>query len=202
MPDAGSGRAGDAAAPAGRALALGDPEIAAASRSGSWWIGLAGSTRSSRTSRGRPTAGRRPAQTGRTRGCPPAPLAAPSPVVGQDDVDDPLGRVALERLDVVGQVEALGLAGLGGHVADVDPRAEEVGQGSPDVGQEQARQDARVQAARADHDQVGLGDRGQGVLARRGRRRGSARPARCSVVRPIRDWPSTSGPSRRSGRAG
>ena len=73
---------------------------------------------------------------------------------------------SIERLDVVRQVEAGRLAVLGRHVADEDPRGMGTRDGVADRGDEQARQEARVQAARPEDDELGLGDGRQGVVGR------------------------------------
>ena len=93
----------------------------------------------------------------------------------------PRRDVSIDRLEMVGQVEAGRLALLRGDVADVHPRRRRGEQGRPDLGQEEARQDAREEAARADHDEVGLGDRRHGVPGRGhvlGRQPDSLDPAR------------------------
>ena len=71
-----------------------------------------------------------------------------------------------ERLDVRGQVEAGRLAVLGRDVADEQARRRRGEDRVPDGRDQQARQEARVQAARPEHDELGLGDRGQRVLGR------------------------------------
>ena len=83
----------------------------------------------------------------------------------------PAPGVGDERLDVVGEVEAGRLADLGRDVADEDAERRRRRDGLADLGQEQARQEARVEAARA---------RGRSARRRRSRR---ARPreARTSV---------------------
>ena len=88
-------------------------------------------------------------------------------------------RVRDQRLDVVGEVEAGRLALLGRDVADEDPRRAGGQHGVADGRDQQARQQARVQAARAEDDELGLGDRGERVLGRADVRRASARRDRC-----------------------
>ena len=80
-------------------------------------------------------------------------------VVRQDDVDDARGSVALEGLEVVGQVETRGLARLGRDVADEDPQRRGGKDRVPDRCQQQARQDTGEDAARPDHDHFGLCNR-------------------------------------------
>ena len=74
---------------------------------------------SSRTSRGAagPDGGQR-SLTGSL--CDPSRAVGDDVVVGEDDVDEARRGVGGHRLDVVGQVEAGGLAVLGRDVADVD----------------------------------------------------------------------------------
>ena len=104
---------------------------------------------------------------------------------------------AIERLDVGGQVEAGRLAVLGRDVADVQPRrAGAPATASRIAGIEQARQEARVQAARARARSAPPRRSRRARRPRRGRRRASPRPARSRAVRMIRDWPSTTEPSR------
>ena len=73
----------------------------------------------------------------------------------------------------------LGLAVLGRDVAGEDARARSPRAGPRGSRDEQAREQARVQAARAEHDQVGLGDGRERILGRPDVARASARPARC-----------------------
>ena len=82
------------------------------------------------------------------------------PVVAEHDVRQLAQAVALERVEVVREVEAAGLAGLRRDVARVDTTsAPDASIASADPGHEQHRQDAREQGARAEDDQLGLGDR-------------------------------------------
>ena len=73
--------------------------------------------------------------------------------------------MTLEGVDVVGQVVAAGLARLGRHVADEHDERPRGGDRLADARHQEGRQDARVEAARADHDDLGLRDRPHGVLA-------------------------------------
>ena len=75
-------------------------------RAGSWWMGVRPGRRRRRGRAGRAVG---PAGGQRRRTASPRQPAAASrvePVVGEDDVDDARRRVPLERLDVVGEVEA------------------------------------------------------------------------------------------------
>ena len=69
-----------------------------------------------------------------------------------------------ERLDVRRQVEAGRLAFLRRHVADEDAGRDRPLDRVADGRDEQARQEARVEAARAEDDELGVGDRRQRVL--------------------------------------
>ena len=71
------------------------------------------------------------------------------------------------RLEVIGEVETVGLAVLHRDVADVDPHGGRGEHGVADAGHQQARQDAREEAARSEDDDVGLLDRAHGVLGDR-----------------------------------
>ena len=73
--------------------------------------------------------------------------------------------MTLQRVDVVGEVVATRLTRLGRHVAHEHDERSRGGDGLPDPRHEDGRQDARVEAARADHDHLGLRDRPHGVLA-------------------------------------
>ncbi len=139
--------------------------IAAASRAGSWWWALAGSTRSSSTSAGGGCADRRPAQLHH--------LAVPAlwgdrveAVVGQHQVGQVPRSVALEGVEMVGQVEAAGLTGLRGHVADEHHQRPRGRDRLADARDEERREDAREQAARTDHDELSLAQRAERVLRR------------------------------------
>ena len=107
-------------------------------------------------------------------------------------------RVGDERLDVVGQVVALGLAGLGRDVADVDAERGRGGDGGPDLRHEDGRagRSCRGCPGRA---RPGRPRRSPRSASRAGAHvaRARARPARCRAPRMIRDWPATSVPSRR-----
>ena len=65
-----------------------------------------------------------------------------------------------EGIDVVGEVVPLGLAALRGHVAGVDPQAWCCDERLADSRDEEAREDARVEAPRPEDDQVRFRDRG------------------------------------------
>ena len=68
--------------------------------------------------------------------------------------------------DVVGEVELLRLAQLCRDIADVQADRCRRANRIDDLGQQQARHDARIEAAGADDDQFSLGDGAGGVLAR------------------------------------
>ena len=137
---------------------------AAASRPGSWWWAVAGSTTSSRTSAAAPARRRRPASAGPARHGSSAARAPPNRLLARTTSTMPGAGVGDERLDVVGEVEAGRLAVLGRDVADVDAERRRRRDRVADLGQEEARQEARVEAARA---------RGRSGRPRRSRR---ARP--------------------------
>ena len=69
--------------------------------------------------------------------------------VGEDGIDDARPGVADEGIDVRSQVEAGRLALLGGDVADEHAHRTGRGDGVADLGQEEARQQAGVEAAGA-----------------------------------------------------
>ena len=68
-------------------------------------------------------------------------------------------QVALQRGHVVGHAVAVSLPRLGGQVADVDDRGADVDERLSQIAQQEVGQDAGVEAARAEDDQVGLEER-------------------------------------------
>ena len=70
-------------------------------------------------------------------------------VVGQHDVGQVAGAVARQGVEVVGEVEAAGLARLGGDVAGEHDERPGGGDRLADARHEQRREDAGEQAARA-----------------------------------------------------
>ena len=168
-PRRGPRRRSGAATPASRSSAR---RSAAARRAGSWWWALSGSTTSSRTSRGTgSTAGGQRRRTGCGRPVVGRPGAS-NVVVGEDDVDDARARCARRaprraRPGRTRSVSPSWVATLQTKTRGALARED----GVADRRDQQARQEARVQAARAEHDQVGLGDRRERVLGRLRRRR-------------------------------
>ena len=148
---------------------------AAARRTGSWWWALSGSTTSSRMSRGAGIDGggqRRPTAVGRgsagRRRVPAPPSLGPgrrrllartrstrSGLVWATSASTCAARskpVVSPSWVATLQTKIRGALGLQDRVAD---------------GRDQeARQEARVQAARPEDDQLRLGDRGEGILGR------------------------------------
>ena len=132
------------------------PMMASASRSGSWWWALSGSTTSRSTSSGTGSP-RAASAAGRSpRSTPPGDRASRR-VVGQDDVDEARRRVRDEGLEVRRPGEARGLARLGGDVADEDRRRRRVRIASRMPGT--SRLGSRlVYRLRAEDDEVRLAD--------------------------------------------
>ena len=88
--------------------------------------------------------------------------------------------VGREDFDVAGQVEPGRLADLRRHVAHEDAwRRRAPRTASRTCRDQQARQEARVQAARTEHDELGLADRGDRLLRGGDVGRASARRVRC-----------------------
>ena len=84
-------------------------------------------------------------------------------VVGQHVGEQARPHVALQRLHMVAETEAVGLARLGGHVADVHLQGSGGADGLDDVLHQQVGQDAGEEAARPGHDEIGLQDGPQGL---------------------------------------
>ena len=118
-----------------------------------------------RGTRGRPAQAHGLAQPARRR-------RGVEPVVREHDVRQPGGAVALQGVDVVGEVVATGLARLRRHVAGEHDERPGRRDRLADPRHEQGRQDAGVEAPGADHDDLGLLDRVDRVLARPDVRRG------------------------------
>ena len=142
--------------------------IAAASRAGSWWWALSGSTTSSRMSRG--TGADDGGQRSATACGAPSTACGPGRAAGRL-----LASTMSTSVGVVWSISASTWSArskpvvspvLGRHVADEDARGMGARDRVADRGDEQARQEARVQAARPEDDELGLGDGGQGVVGR------------------------------------
>ena len=163
--------------------------IAAASRAGSWWWGLSGSTTSSRTRCGTGCDGRRPARAGRPRPASPSGSGhrtgrsrargrrGPAPCGPRAPRRGPRGRSPPSRPPGSRRCRRKTRRRLA-----AEDRL-------PDPGMQQPRQDARVQAAGTEDDDLRLGDRGEGVLGRPRRRRASIQTRSMPCGPHDRDWP-------------
>jgi len=87
-------------------------------------------------------------------------------VVREHDVDEAWRRVGDQRGDVRREIQPCRLALLGRDVAHVQTRRVGDEDRIADRWDQQARQHARVEAAGTEHDEVGLGDGGEGILGR------------------------------------
>ena len=94
-------------------------------------------------------------------------------VVDEHVVDHAGGAVTAEGAEMVGRRVAVGLARLGHDVADVDHPGPRALERVAHLGDQQVRHDARVHAARSEHDEIGGRDRLEGL-----RQRPAAGPAR------------------------
>ena len=110
--------------------------------------------------------------TGRVQAC-----------IGDHHIEQLSVHMALHGHQEVLRAVLVGLAGLGGHVADKHSVCGRRGDRTRDVVHQQVWQDARVEAARADHDDVRIQNRlhGLGVGPGLGRLQKDARDGRASV---------------------
>ena len=81
-------------------------------------------------------------------------------------VHDRPGNVRLDRLEVIGCREPIGLAGLGHHIAHVDLGGARAAQRFRYAAHQKIRRDTRVGAARPEHNDVGQLDGFQDFLRR------------------------------------
>ena len=78
--------------------------------------------------------------------------------VGDDPIDDAGPDVLLNSAQVIGEGVAGGFAGLGHEIGDVDARRLGLGNGAGDFRNQQIGQDAGVERARTEKDEVGVLD--------------------------------------------
>lgn len=79
-------------------------------------------------------------------------------VIGDDQVEQPPADVVIKDPDVIVKIEGIGLATLGGDVANVDLNRPADANGVGQIGDEQVGQQAGVQATRTDDEQLGIQD--------------------------------------------
>ncbi len=78
--------------------------------------------------------------------------------IGDDPIDDAARDVFLDGAKVIGEGVAGGFAGLGHQIGDVDARGVRFGNGAGDFRNQQVRENAGVERAGTQEDQVGLLD--------------------------------------------
>jgi len=92
--------------------------------------------------------------------------------IGDNPIDDAAGDVFLDGAEMVGKGVAGGLAGLGHQIGDVDARSFRFCDGGGNFWDQQIREDAGVQGAGAEEDQVSLLDGFDGSSERTNAARG------------------------------
>ena len=78
--------------------------------------------------------------------------------IGDDPVDDAARGVLPDRLKVIGKSVSCGFAGLCHEVGDIDARCFGGGDGVGDFGNQKVGEDAGIERARAEQDEVGFAD--------------------------------------------
>jgi hypothetical protein len=88
----------------------------------------------------------------------PGNIAGDGLAIGDDPVDDAPRGVLADRLEVVGERVSGGFAGLGHEISDVDARSFGSGDGVGDFGNQKVGEDAGVERAWTEQDEVGFAD--------------------------------------------
>src|SRR6266550_4419564 len=78
--------------------------------------------------------------------------------IGDDPIDDAVRNVFLDGAEMIGESVAGVFTGLGHQIGDVDARSLGLGDGSGNFGDQQVRENAGVERAGTEEDQVGLLD--------------------------------------------
>src|SRR6266513_4167201 len=78
--------------------------------------------------------------------------------IGNDPIYDAVRNVFLDGAEMIGESVAGGFTGLGHQIGDVDARSLGLGDGSGNFGDQQVRENAGVERAGTEEDQVGLLD--------------------------------------------
>src|SRR6266576_1628957 len=78
--------------------------------------------------------------------------------IGDDPIDDAVWNVFLDGAEMIGEGVAGGFAGLGHQIGHVDARSLGLGDGAGDFGDQQVRENAGVERAGTEEDQVALLD--------------------------------------------
>jgi len=88
----------------------------------------------------------------------PSHLGRHSLAIGDHPIDDPARDVLLDRAKVIGESVTGSLPGLGHQIGDVDAQSIRFGDGTGDFRDQQIRENAGVERARTEKNQVGLLD--------------------------------------------
>jgi hypothetical protein len=83
--------------------------------------------------------------------------------IGDDPVDHTVRNVFLDGAEMIGKSVAGGFAGLGHQIGDVDARGFGFGDGAGDFGNEEIRENAGIERAGPEEDEISLFDRFDGL---------------------------------------
>ena len=86
--------------------------------------------------------------------------------IGDDPIDDAAWRVPLDYAEMIGKRVTGGFAGLGHEVGDINARGLRMSDGPRDLGNEQIWEDARIERAGSEENEVGLLDGVEGFRER------------------------------------